>query len=101
VRRSTARLKRTAIVIEPFDTVRSLLIGHLGVDAASIKPDAKLNEDLGCDSLDAIELAQALEDEFGVLIPDGELSDAATVADMVALVQRQLAARPKAEQEGA
>ena len=44
--------------------------------------EASLFDDLGADSLDAVELNMALEDEFGVAVPDEKLGEMKTVADL-------------------
>ncbi len=55
------------------DQVRRIIAEQFGVAAADVKDDAKLADDLGADSLDLIELAMALEDEFGIDLPDAEI----------------------------
>ena len=51
-------------------------------DADKVTMEANLFDDLGADSLDAVELNMALEDEFGFAIPDEELGNMKTVADI-------------------
>jgi acyl carrier protein len=62
--------------------VRNIVVDRLGVDEEDVKPDATLIEDLGCDSLDRVELALALEEEFGVEIPDDDISRMKTIRDI-------------------
>ena len=50
--------------------LRDLSASHLDVDATELVPTALLGDDLGVDSLAAIEWAMAIEDEFGVAFPD-------------------------------
>jgi len=57
-----------------------------GVDLALIKPEQHLENDLEGDSLDSVELCMALEDEFGVEIPDHRWEKVKTVADVYAVV---------------
>ncbi len=64
-----------------------------GVTLADCKPEAKLIADLGADELDHIELAMALEDEFAILVDDGE-ENWPTVGDVISYVNRKLAALP-------
>ena len=66
---------------------------HLGVDQDAITPDAEFHADLGCDSLDMVELVVALEDEFHVTIGDDEAAAVERVADGLALVEAKLAAK--------
>ena len=66
--------------------VAEILTTRLGVDPEAIGPDARLREDLGLDSLDAVELAIAAERAFGVDIEEEQVARLRTVADIVALV---------------
>ena len=50
--------------------VKEIVVEQLGVNPEQITPEAKFVEDLGADSLDTVELVMALEEEFGVEIPD-------------------------------
>ncbi len=61
----------------------SLIADKLGKDEKDIKLESKLVEDLGADSLDVIELVMAFEDEFGISLPDEEISKMKTIADVV------------------
>lgn len=72
--------------------LKKLLMDRCGARAEVIRPDANLREDLGLDSLDAVELAIAIEDEFDVKILDNDIKKLATVADAVALVRSLLVA---------
>mmetsp|Transcript_12710 Transcript_12710/g.27542 ORF Transcript_12710/g.27542 Transcript_12710/m.27542 type:complete len:129 (+) Transcript_12710:78-464(+) len=53
------------------------------VDPAKVSPSATFEKDLGLDSLDVVELVMALEEEFGVEIPDAEADKIASVSDAV------------------
>ncbi|WP_425538756.1 acyl carrier protein [Microaceticoccus formicicus] len=66
-----------------FDKVVEIIVENLGVNAEEVKPESKLIEDLGADSLDAVELSMALEDEFGITIEDEEFAGLVTVEDVV------------------
>ncbi|WP_100065229.1 acyl carrier protein [Miniphocaeibacter massiliensis] len=66
-----------------FDKVKEIIIENLGVDGDAVKPEAKLIEDLEADSLDAVELSMALEDEFDLQISDDEFANLSTVQDIV------------------
>ncbi len=63
------------------DKVKELIAKELEVDVKQIMPDAKFIEDLGADSLDIVELVMALEDEFGIDIPDEDADKLRTVGD--------------------
>jgi acyl carrier protein len=68
--------------------VKQILTNRLGIPAEEINTDAKLIDELGMDSLDAVELAIAAEREFDVEISDEQVAKLETVADIMALVQR-------------
>lgn len=68
----------------------NLLVTELGLDAEKIRPDAKFETDLEVDSLGVVELLMALEDEFGVTIPDEEAESIGTVAEAVDVVAAKL-----------
>ena len=61
------------------EKVSKVLVDAINVDESLIKPEASLKDDLGIDSLAAVELAMELESEFGVRIEDEELEGLKTV----------------------
>ncbi len=63
------------------DKVREIIVEQLGVSAEQVKPEARFIDDLGADSLDTVELIMALEEEFGVEIPDEDAEKMVTVGD--------------------
>ncbi len=73
--------------------LKKLLMDRCGVKEEAIRPEAMLNADLGLDSLDAVELAIAIEDEFDVKIADEDMKKLATVGDAAATIQRLVADR--------
>lgn len=72
-----------------FEKVRDIIVDTLGCDAEEVTLEASLFDDLGADSLDAVELNMAFEDAFGYSIPDEDLSKIKTVADIVSLLESQ------------
>ncbi|MEA4955409.1 MAG: acyl carrier protein [Pseudoflavonifractor sp.] len=66
-----------------FEKVRDIIVETLSCDADKVLPEARLTEDLEADSLAAVELAMALEEAFGVTIPDEDVAKFATVGDIV------------------
>ncbi len=68
-------------------------LSNRGIDAERIQPRSELLGDLDLDSLDTVELSLALEERFGIEIPDEDLEDLVTVEDAVALIESKLAAR--------
>jgi acyl carrier protein len=67
-----------------------LLVEELGLDADKITMDATFEEDLEVDSLGVVELLMALEDNFGVTIPDEEAEAIGTVGQAVDIVELKL-----------
>jgi len=66
-----------------FERVRDVVVEALRCDKETVTLEAKLLEDLGIDSLDAVELNMALEETLGSAIPDEELVNMKTVGDIV------------------
>jgi acyl carrier protein len=77
------------------EKVKALIIEQLGVDEDEVTPDARFDDDLGCDSLDSIELLMACEEEFGLEIPDEAIETCPRVKDMVEYIDQRLAARAR------
>jgi acyl carrier protein len=69
------------------EKVKKIIVDQLGVDAAEVTPEASFIEDLGADSLDTVELVMALEEEFGIEIPDEEAEKIMTVKDAVEYIK--------------
>lgn len=67
-----------------------LLVEELGLDADKITLESRFEEDLEVDSLGVVELLMALEDNFGVQIPDEEAEQLSTVGEAVDLVALKL-----------
>ncbi len=53
------------------------------VDQSKVTPEARFSEDLGLDSLDAVEVVMAIEDEFAVEIPDAEADKISSIDDAI------------------
>jgi acyl carrier protein len=75
------------------DRLKKVVAEHLGVDVTKVVEDASFVEDLGADSLDAIELAMLFGDEFGCDIPDPPGAEFATVKEAVTFIETQLAGK--------
>lgn len=65
------------------DRVRAIIVEQLGVNEDQVNDEASFQEDLGADSLDQVELVLALEEEFGVEIPDEDAEKIHNVGDAV------------------
>ena len=69
------------------DRVKKIVIERLGVEEEQVTQEASFTDDLGADSLDQVELVMALEQEFGLEIPDEESEKIKTVKDAVGYIQ--------------
>jgi acyl carrier protein len=67
--------------------VNSIVGEQLGVEAADLVPEASLLDDLGADSLDVVELVMALEEEFGIEVPDDDVENIRTIRDIVEYIE--------------
>lgn len=66
-----------------FETIKQVILDTLSCDEEKIKLEATLTDDLGADSLDAVELGMAIEEATGVTIEDEALPQMKTVKDLV------------------
>ena len=73
---------------ETFDRVKKVIVDQLSVDENEVTMEASFQQDLGADSLDAVELIMALEDEFGCEIPDEDAEKIQSVKDAVEYVNK-------------
>lgn len=69
------------------DKVKEIIAKELEVDVKNLTHEAKFIEDLGADSLDIVELVMALEEEFGLDIPDEDADKLKTVGDALKYLQ--------------
>jgi acyl carrier protein len=74
------------------DRAKEIIAKELEVDSKQIVPEAKFIEDLGADSLDIVELVMALEEEFGIDIPDEDADKMKTVGDAMAYLKQHATA---------
>ncbi len=70
------------------DKVRTIIAEQLGIEESEIKPESHFVNDLGADSLDTVELVMAMEEEFGIEIPDEEAEKINTVQSAVDYVSK-------------
>ena len=69
------------------DRVKKIIVDQLGVEEETVTPEASFVDDLGADSLDTVELVMALEEEFGIEIPDEDAEKIATVQDAIGYIR--------------
>ena len=70
-----------------FDDVRDVVVEQLSVAPDAVKLESKIIEDLGADSLDVVELVMALEEKFGIEIPDSESEKLVSIKDVVDYIE--------------
>lgn len=66
-----------------FETLKGLIVDTLGCEPEDVKPETNLMEDLEADSLDAVEINMAIEDETGEAIPDEDMAELKTVQQIL------------------
>ena len=66
-----------------FEKVRSIVAKTLNIEESKIELETSLVNDLGADSIDAVEIIMELEDEFGIEIPDEDVEGIQTIGDIV------------------
>ena len=65
------------------EKVKSIIMEQLGVEEEEVTVAASFADDLGADSLDQVELVMALEEEFGIEVPDDAVENIRTIGDIV------------------
>ncbi len=71
------------------EKVKSIIAEQLGVKQEEIKPESSFVDDLGADSLDTVELVMALEEEFGIEIPDEDAEKMSTVGEAINYIEEK------------
>ncbi len=68
------------------EKVKAILAEQFDVEEDKVTADTDLQEDLGADSLDVVDLLMSIEDEFGVEVPDDEIENIKTVGSLVSYI---------------
>lgn len=71
------------------DRIKDIIVEQLGVSIAEVVPEASFIDDLGADSLDIVELVMAIEEEFGLEIPDDDAEKIQTIGDAISYVEER------------
>lgn len=72
------------------ENVKRIIKEQLGCHPDQIVPEARIIDDLGCDSLDTVELVMAFEEEYNIEIADEDAEKCATVGDVIDYFERRL-----------
>lgn len=75
---------------EAFERVKKVAVAQLNVNADEVTMEASFTKDLGADSLDTVELVMALEEEFGMEIPDEDAEKITTVGEAVKYIAQHV-----------
>ena len=71
------------------ERVYAIVGEQLGVEKEALVPEANLLDDLGADSLDVVELVMAIEEEFGIEVPDEDAERMQNIGDVISYVQEK------------
>lgn len=74
-----------------FEEIKKVIVDTLNCDEDKVTPDASIFDDLGADSLDAVELNLALEEKFGVSIDEASMAGIKKVSDVVKYLEERKA----------
>jgi acyl carrier protein len=69
------------------ERVKKIIAAQLDADESAIKPETDLEDDLGADSLDVVEMLATLEEEHGIYIADEDVLAMRTVGDVLAYLE--------------
>lgn len=73
-----------------YDKLKDLILSQFGIDEDQLTPDTDIVEDLGADSLDVMEMLMALEEEYGILVVDDDVSELRTIREIAEFVESKI-----------
>lgn len=73
-----------------FDEVKEILADQLDINAEDIELSSNLSDDLGADSLDAIDIVMTVEDQYSIEVPDEAIEAMKTVEDIVVFIEANI-----------
>ncbi|MBR5113710.1 MAG: acyl carrier protein [Oscillospiraceae bacterium] len=76
-----------------YDKLKELILSQFGIDEDQLTPDTDIVDDLGADSLDVMEMLMALEEEYGILVVDDDVSELRTISEIVEFVESKIDAK--------
>lgn len=73
-----------------FEEIKDILAEQLDLDPETIELSSSLANDLGADSIDAIDIVMSLEDQYGIEVPDSVIENMKTVEDIVNFIEANI-----------
>ncbi len=73
-----------------FEKIVNIVVDQLGCDESAVTEDASILEDLGADSLDVVEIMMAVEENFGIIVPDEEIPSVKTIRDLMNYIENNM-----------
>ncbi len=73
-----------------FEKIVNIVVEQLGCDEGIVTEDASILDDLGADSLDVVEMLMAVEENFGISVPDEDIPNLKTVRDMMNYIEANM-----------
>lgn len=70
-----------------FEKIKTILSEQFSVDESTITPETNIEQDLGADSLDVVDILMSIEDEFEIEIPDEEIDNIRTAGELANYVK--------------
>ena len=70
-----------------FDKIKSIIVEQLDADENDVKMESNIQDDLGADSLDVVDLVMSIEENFDIEIPDEDVENIKTVGDSVKYIE--------------
>nr|YP_009297909.1 acyl carrier protein [Plocamium cartilagineum]AOM67847.1 acyl carrier protein [Plocamium cartilagineum] len=83
-------MSQTDLSHDTFERLRSVVSDQLGVDIEKVTLKASFAVDLGADSLDTVELVMAIEEEFGIEIPDEDAEKIGGVEEAIEFIDSSM-----------
>jgi acyl carrier protein len=76
--------------MDVFAKVKDIIVSELNCDESLVTMDAKLKDDLGADSIDAVQIVMEIEDEFKITVDDSQAESMTTVGDVVKYIENNV-----------
>lgn len=76
--------------MDVFAKVKDIIVSELNCDESLVTMEAKLKDDLGADSIDAVQIVMEIEDEFKITVDDSQAESMTTVGDVVKYIENNV-----------